>query len=147
MKSSRPSVLHEVIAPSQFHSQEPDNLLRVEQPSEGGVVIYAAKANFNSAQRRAFVVYLKAEGFISEGVQLAAGDHKVGATPMDSHILWVFDPCWPHAEVRFNLYSRRLCARLLFGPVLVWLFFMWFVAFPSLRQAHRAPAVTVSRHQ
>ena len=129
MKSSRSSVLHETVAPTQFHNCEPDNLLRVEQTGEGGVVIRAAKANFASAQRRTFILYLKAEGFISKTAQLAAGDGKVGAIPMDGQILWVFDPCWPHTEVKFNLYSRRLCARLLCGPVLVWLLFMWLAAF------------------
>ena len=129
MKLSRSSVLHEAIAPTQFHSREPDNLLRVEQTGEGGVVICAAKANFDSAQRRTFVLYLKAEGFISKRVQLAAGDSKAGVIPIEGQILWVLDPCWPYTEVEFNLYSRRLCARLLFGPTLIWLLFMWFAAF------------------
>ncbi len=129
MKSSPPSVLHEAIAPTQFHSREPDNLLRVEQNNEGGVVICAARANFDSAQRRTFVLYLKAEGFISKKARLVAGDSKVGAIPTEGQILWVFDPCWPYAEVKFNLYSRRLCARLLFGSMLIWLLFMSFAAF------------------
>ena len=126
MRSSRSSVWHEAVAPTQFHSREPDNLLRVEQTSGGGVVICAAKTNFDSAQRRTFVLYLKAEGFIPRKAQLVAGDSKAGGIPTEGKILWVFDPCWPYTEVKFNFYNRRLCARLLFGPMLIWLLFMWF---------------------
>lgn len=128
MKLSSSSVLHGATAPTQFHCREPDNLLRVEQTSECSVVICTAKANFDSAQRRTFVLYLKAEGFIPKKARLIIGDGKAGTLPSEVQILWVFDPCWPYTEVKFNHYSRRRCARLLFGPTLIWLLLMWFVA-------------------
>jgi len=129
MKLSRSSVRHELSPTAQIRSRRPDNLLRVENIGAGGVLICAARNNFDSAQRRTFILYLKAEGFVPPQARLVAGDADAGQVPLPGEILWVVDPSWPYAEVRFNHYTRLLCARLLVGPTLVWLLFMWLVAF------------------
>ena len=128
MKSSRLSVQSEVFAGAQFRSRKPDNLLRLENTSAGGVLVCAAKNNFDSAQRRTFVLYLKAEGFIPKHARLIVGDGDAPQVPMPGQILWTFDPSWPYSEVRFNHYTRLLCTRLLVGPAVVWLAFMCLVA-------------------
>ena len=129
MRSIRSSVQRAAHATGIFRSHEPENLLRVENTPENGVLICAAKKNYDSMQKRTFVLYLKAEGFIPEGARLIVGDSRVGSLPANGQILWVFDPSWPYAECKFNHYTRRLCGRLLFGPTIAWLLFMWMVAF------------------
>ena len=129
MSSSRSSVRHEVFAAAEFRSRQPDNLLRVENTGAGGVLIRSAKNNFDSAQRRTLIRYLKAEGFVPNHARLVVGDSAPKQVPGAGQILWVFEPSWPYAEIKFNHYTRMLCARLLLGPTLVWLLFMWFVAF------------------
>lgn len=129
MKVSRTSVQHEVFTAAEFYCRKPDNLLRVENTSGGGVRICAAKDCFTSAQRRTFVVYLKAEGFVPGDARLVVGNCDAEQVPLKGQILWIFDPTWPYADVKFNHYTRRLCGRLLLGPTIAWLLFMWMVAF------------------
>ena len=129
MRLSRSSVRHEVFAAAVFRSREPDNLLRVENTRAGGVLIRAARNNFDPARRRTLIHYLKAEGFFPEHARLVFGDSDAKQVPMPGQILWVFDPSWPYTEVKFNPYTRQLCVRLLVGSALVWLLSMWLFVF------------------
>ena len=99
---------------AEFYDPETGNLLRVENAPTGEVQICVAKNGFMPLQRRTFLRYLKAEGFIPGEVQ---------------RVIWSFDPTWPYAETKFNRYTRRLGWRLLLGLTIGWMLLIWFTAF------------------
>ena len=129
MHPRQSSFQQESAAATEFYHRETDNMLRVENTGEGGVLISAAKDNFGSARRRTFVRYLKSEGIVPEDVRLAADDGEPAQVPRKGEVLWVLKPSWPYGASKLNPYSYRLCARLLLGPAIAWLLYMWIMIF------------------
>ena len=108
---------------AEFYLHHPENFLLVKRERSGGLLICATADNLTAESKEAFILYLCAEGFASDGPERSEWLREARLDTEGQAVRWIVDPSWPEADPVYTQHLRRLCW-LIVGTVMIWLALM-----------------------